>query len=63
VILGGLALNTGARQVVVRMEASGLCHTDIHAARSDRPILMPLVPLGEVINELRLGQLFEWTGC
>jgi propanol-preferring alcohol dehydrogenase len=24
-------------QVLVRIEASGLCHTDIHAARGDMP--------------------------
>lgn len=33
-------------QVVVRVEASGLCHTDIHAARGEWPVLpkMPLIP-------------------
>jgi propanol-preferring alcohol dehydrogenase len=25
-------------QVVIRMEASGLCHTDIHAAHGDWPV-------------------------
>src|SRR5260370_2743451 len=33
----------GPGQVVVRMEASGLCHTDIHAARGDWPVT-PTVP-------------------
>jgi propanol-preferring alcohol dehydrogenase len=33
----------GPGQVVVRMEASGLCHTDIHAARGDWPV-KPAVP-------------------
>jgi alcohol dehydrogenase, propanol-preferring len=28
----------GAGQVLVRIEASGLCHTDIHAARGDWPV-------------------------
>ena len=28
----------GPGQVVVRMEASGLCHTDIHAANGDSPV-------------------------
>lgn len=28
----------GPGQVLVRMEASGLCHTDIHAARGDWPV-------------------------
>jgi propanol-preferring alcohol dehydrogenase len=36
----------GPGQVVVRIEASGLCHTDIHAARGEWPVKpkMPLVP-------------------
>jgi len=33
----------GPGQVVVRMEASGLCHTDIHAANGDWPV-KPAVP-------------------
>ena len=28
----------GAGQIVVRIEASGLCHTDIHAARGEWPV-------------------------
>ena len=28
----------GPGQVVVRIEASGLCHTDIHAAHGDWPV-------------------------
>ncbi len=36
----------GPGQVVVRMEASGLCHTDIHAATGDWPVkpTVPFVP-------------------
>jgi propanol-preferring alcohol dehydrogenase len=36
----------GPGQVVVRIEACGLCHTDIHAARGEWPVKpkMPLVP-------------------
>jgi alcohol dehydrogenase, propanol-preferring len=36
----------GAGQVVVRLEASGLCHTDIHAAHGDWPVkpTLPFVP-------------------
>ncbi len=30
--------DAGPDQVVVRIEASGLCHTDIHAARGDWPV-------------------------
>ena len=36
----------GAEQVLVRIEACGLCHTDIHAARGEWPIkpAPPFVP-------------------
>jgi propanol-preferring alcohol dehydrogenase len=36
----------GPGEVVVKMEASGICHTDIHAAHGDWPIKphLPLVP-------------------
>jgi propanol-preferring alcohol dehydrogenase len=36
----------GAGQVVIRMEASGLCHTDIHAANGDWPVkpTAPFIP-------------------
>jgi alcohol dehydrogenase, propanol-preferring len=36
----------GHNQVLVRMEASGLCHTDIHAARGDWPVkpTLPFIP-------------------
>ncbi|HEY6748037.1 MAG TPA: zinc-dependent alcohol dehydrogenase [Mycobacteriales bacterium] len=36
----------GAGQVLVRMETSGLCHTDIHAARGDWPVtpVAPFIP-------------------
>jgi propanol-preferring alcohol dehydrogenase len=36
----------GDGQVLVRIEASGLCHTDIHAARGDWPVkpTPPFVP-------------------
>jgi propanol-preferring alcohol dehydrogenase len=32
----------GPEQVLVRIEASGLCHTDIHAARGEWPVKPPL---------------------
>jgi len=36
----------GVGEVVVRIEASGLCHTDIHAAHGDWPVkpTLPIVP-------------------
>jgi alcohol dehydrogenase, propanol-preferring len=36
----------GPGQITVRMEASGLCHTDIHAAHGDWPVkpTPPFVP-------------------
>ena len=42
----------GPGQVLVQIEASGLCHTDIHAARGDWPVKpkMPLIPGHEGIG-------------
>jgi alcohol dehydrogenase, propanol-preferring len=42
----------GAGEVVVRVEASGLCHTDIHAARGDWPVKPspPFIPGHEGIG-------------
>ena len=36
----------GPEQIVVKIEASGLCHTDIHAAHGDWPVKpkLPLIP-------------------
>ncbi len=57
----------GAGQVLVRIEASGLCHTDIHAAHGDWPVksILPLIPghegvgrvevLGEGVTTLDVG--------
>ena len=57
----------GPGQVLVRIEASGLCHTDIHAAHGDWPVKpkMPLVPghegvgsiveLGDGVDSLEVG--------
>ena len=47
----------GEGQVLVKIEACGLCHTDIHAARGDWPVKpkMPLIPghegVGTVVDE------------
>jgi len=43
-----------AGQVVVRMEASGLCHTDIHACHGDWPVKpkLPLVPGHEGVGRV-----------
>jgi alcohol dehydrogenase, propanol-preferring len=36
----------GLGEVLVRVEAAGLCHTDIHAAHGDWPVKpkLPLIP-------------------
>lgn len=66
----------GPGQVRVRVEASGLCHTDIHAAHGDWPVKPspPFVPghegvgiieeLGEGVTHLSLGQrvAVPWLG-
>ena len=42
----------GPDQIVVKIETSGLCHTDIHAARGDWPVkpILPLIPGHEGIG-------------
>jgi propanol-preferring alcohol dehydrogenase len=44
----------GPGQVLVRIEASGLCHTDIHAARGDWPVkpMIPLIPGHEGVGRV-----------
>jgi len=44
----------GPGQVLVRIEASGLCHTDIHAARGDWPVTptAPFVPGHEGVGRV-----------
>lgn len=50
----------GPGQILVRMEASGLCHTDIHAARGDWPVkpTAPFIPGHEgvgIVEKLGAG--------
>lgn len=66
----------GPGQVLVRIEASGLCHTDIHAAHGDWPVppKVPLIPghegvgriteLGEGVDHLAVGDrvALPWLG-
>ncbi|MDH6522165.1 alcohol dehydrogenase AdhP [Streptomyces sp. SAI-090] len=66
----------GPGQVRIRLEASGLCHTDIHAARGDWPVrpTPPFVPghegvgiveaLGDGVTHLEVGQrvAVPWLG-
>jgi propanol-preferring alcohol dehydrogenase len=66
----------GTGQVLVRMEACGLCHTDIHAARGDWPVVptLPFVPghegigiietLGEGVTNRTVGERVSiaWLG-
>src|SRR5579859_996349 len=66
----------GPGQVVVRVEASGLCHTDIHAANGDWPVKPspPFIPghegvgivveLGPGVTEVSLGErvAMPWLG-
>jgi alcohol dehydrogenase, propanol-preferring len=44
----------GPGQIVVRIETSGLCHTDIHAANGDWPVKpkMPLIPGHEGVGRV-----------
>jgi alcohol dehydrogenase, propanol-preferring len=66
----------GAGEIIVRIEASGLCHTDIHAAHGDWPVkpALPFTPghegvgiveeLGEGVTEVELGDrvAMPWLG-
>ncbi|MCX5053009.1 MULTISPECIES: zinc-dependent alcohol dehydrogenase [unclassified Streptomyces] len=66
----------GPGQVRIRLEASGLCHTDIHAAHGDWPVKPnpPFVPghegvglvekLGDAVTHLSVGQrvAVPWLG-
>jgi alcohol dehydrogenase, propanol-preferring len=66
----------GAGQVLVKIEASGLCHTDIHAANGDWPVKPnpPFIPghegvgivekLGAGVTEVALGDrvALPWLG-
>ena len=50
--------NPGHGQVLVKLEASGLCHTDIHATHGDWPVKspLPLIPGHEGVGVVeRLG--------
>src|SRR3954469_13758774 len=52
----------GTDQVLVRIEASGLCHTDIHAARGEWPVkpTPPFIPGPQVralVEQLGPGNL------
>src|SRR3954464_11936963 len=66
----------GPGQVLVRIEASGLCHTDIHAAHGDWPVKpgLPFIPghegvgivemLGNGVTDVSLGDrvAIPWVG-
>lgn len=66
----------GRGQIRVKIETSGVCHTDIHTAHGDWPIrpTLPLVPghegvglvdaLGDGVNRVSLGQrvAIPWLG-
>ena len=66
----------GPEQIVVKIEASGLCHTDIHAAHGDWPIKpkLPLIPghegvgivemVGPGVKEIKEGDrvAIPWLG-
>ncbi len=66
----------GSGQVLVRLEACGLCHTDIHAMRGDWPVKpnLPLIPghegvgiieqLGDGVTTRTVGQrvAMPWLG-
>lgn len=66
----------GPEQIVVKIETSGLCHTDIHAAKGDWPIKpkLPFIPghegvgivesVGKGVTEVKEGDrvAIPWLG-
>ncbi|WP_432837546.1 zinc-dependent alcohol dehydrogenase [Dactylosporangium sp. CA-092794] len=57
----------GPDQLLVRIEASGLCHTDIHAARGDWPVkpTPPFIPGHEgigIVERVGAGVEPDWLG-
>jgi propanol-preferring alcohol dehydrogenase len=46
----------GIGEIVVKIEASGLCHTDIHAAHGDWPVKpnLPLIPGHEGVGRVAM---------
>jgi propanol-preferring alcohol dehydrogenase len=68
--------DTGPDQILVRVEASGLCHTDIHAARGEWPVKpkLPFTPghegvgivelVGSAVTEVAVGDrvAIPWLG-
>lgn len=69
----------GFGEVLVELEASGICHTDLHAARGDWPAKpkLPLVPghegigtvvaIGDGVSDVaigdRVGNAWLWSAC
>lgn len=69
----------GPHQALVKLIASGVCHTDLHAAGGDWPVKpkLPLIPghegvgivekLGPDVTELEVGQMvgyaWLWSAC
>ncbi|GAA1640068.1 MULTISPECIES: alcohol dehydrogenase AdhP [Brevibacterium] len=69
----------GPGQALVKLIASGVCHTDLHAAHGDWPIKpqLPLIPghegvgivekVGEGVTEVEVGQMvgnaWLWSAC
>ncbi|MCM1013435.1 MULTISPECIES: alcohol dehydrogenase AdhP [unclassified Brevibacterium] len=69
----------GPGQALVKLIASGVCHTDLHAAHGDWPIKpqLPLIPghegvgivekVGEGVTEVEVGQIvgnaWLWSAC
>src|ERR1039458_5054353 len=75
-VLAGPVPEPGPGQITVRTEASGLCHTDIHAANGDWPVkpTPPFVPghegvgtvhaIGRGVSAFELGEraAVPWLG-
>jgi propanol-preferring alcohol dehydrogenase len=52
--------SSGAGQILVKIEACGVCHTDLHAARGDWPLkpTLPFIP-GQAMRQSALSSPSE----
>jgi alcohol dehydrogenase, propanol-preferring len=65
----------GYGEALVKLETSGVCHTDLHAAHGDWPVKPqpPFIPghegygtvvaLGEGVDDLKVGNAWLWSAC
>ena len=63
----------GRDEVLVRIRAAGLCHSDLSVINGDRPRPMPMalgheaagevIELGDGVTDLAVGDQSRWSSC